>query len=457
MSTQPPILTIAGSDPSGGAGIQADLKTIAALSGYGMSVLTGLTAQNTQGVQGVLELEPEFVEKQLDVLLQDITPKAIKTGMLSSAPIIKTLAQNLRKHGVAGKERVPIVVDPVTISTSNHALLPENAIGDLCFGLLPLARLITPNVPETQLILRKLQGGLESKDVQMGDKYEIRIDSLQAMLDAGRMILDLLKQYENDSGEKGARGMLVKGGHMPVPVAEVQEFIKLQHSNSDLASSSSRTTRLVDLQNILPDTAHEINCDDECSSFVEILQAHTKITSSPTKTNDTASTIKAPDARCVVDVLIDRNEAGDEEVSIFVAPEVRSSSTHGTGCTLSAAIATHLGQGLSLPLAVEASIRYIQLAIYTAPGIGKGHGPVNHQCISIQRALAPPTSASPHPFVAHLIKETKKEWRAYVRHPFVLQLGAGTLPVECFKHYIIQDWHYLKHCKSSRCPSCLPP
>ena len=143
----PSALTIAGSDPSGGAGIQADLKTFSALKVYGMSVIAALTAQNTTGVQGVLEVAATFVSSQLDSVLSDILPGAVKTGMLASASVIEAVAAKITEFGIA-----KLVVDPVMISTSGSALLAGDAIAVLRRKLLPLALIVTPNLAEAETL-----------------------------------------------------------------------------------------------------------------------------------------------------------------------------------------------------------------------------------------------------------------------------------------------------------------
>ncbi|HEY2295365.1 MAG TPA: bifunctional hydroxymethylpyrimidine kinase/phosphomethylpyrimidine kinase, partial [Thermoanaerobaculia bacterium] len=150
--TPPRLLTIAGSDSGGGAGIQADLKTFAAHGAYGMSVITALTAQNTREVRAVHEVPPEMVAAQIDAVLEDIGADAIKIGMLASAGIIRVVADRLRFH--LRDKKVPVVLDPVMIAKSGDRLLREDAIEALLLELLPLATLLTPNVPE----LEKLTG-----------------------------------------------------------------------------------------------------------------------------------------------------------------------------------------------------------------------------------------------------------------------------------------------------------
>ncbi len=141
------VLTIAGSDCSGGAGIQADLKTITAHKLYGMSAITALTAQNTTGVKSIMEAEPEFVADQLDAVFTDIYPDSVKIGMVLSSRIIRVIADKLLEYGAKN-----IVVDPVMVSTSGHRLMCEEAMDAVTDILLPMGDVITPNIPETQVL-----------------------------------------------------------------------------------------------------------------------------------------------------------------------------------------------------------------------------------------------------------------------------------------------------------------
>ena len=172
-------MTIAGSDSGGGAGIQADLKTFQALGVYGMTAITAVTVQNTKGVSGYEELSPETVGEQIRAVVNDIGVDAAKTGMLASAPIIEAVATAIEETGIPN-----LVVDPVFVSKHGHPLLAEDAVGALRSRILPLATLVTPNLPEA--------AGLAG--------FEVR--TLEEMARAGRSILDL-----------GARAVLVKGGH----------------------------------------------------------------------------------------------------------------------------------------------------------------------------------------------------------------------------------------------------
>jgi hydroxymethylpyrimidine/phosphomethylpyrimidine kinase len=262
--TPPRLLTIAGSDSGGGAGIQADLKTFAAHGAYGMSVITALTAQNTREVRAVHEVPPEMVAAQIDAVLEDIGADAVKIGMLSSAAIVRAVASRLRFH--LNDKKVPVVLDPVMIAKSGDRLLRADAVEALRTDLLPLATLVTPNVPE----LEALTGLAAGTD-------EERLAAARALAARGPAVL-------------------AKGGH-----AEGEE---------------------------------------------------------------------------VVDLLVER----DGRVHRFAHPRLHTPSTHGTGCTLSSAIAARLGAGEELPRAVAGAIEYLSGAIAAAYplGSGDGHGPVNH-------------------------------------------------------------------------------
>ncbi len=173
------VLSIAGSDSSAGAGVQADLKTFAALGVYGTSVITALTAQNTREVTAVHEAPPDFIRAQIDVVVQDIRPDAVKTGMLSSAAIIDTVAEKLRHYGLPN-----VVVDPVMVAKSGARLLREDAVDALRERLLPLADVVTPNIPEAEALVG----------------YELR--TYLQIQEAAREIRDM-----------GPRNVVVKGGH----------------------------------------------------------------------------------------------------------------------------------------------------------------------------------------------------------------------------------------------------
>src|SRR3954447_1897454 len=180
-------LTIAGSDSGGGAGIQADLKTFSALGVFGMSAVTAITAQNTLGVTAVYELPPEIVAAQIDAVVTDIGADAVKTGMISNSEIIRVVAAKVREHGLS-----TLVVDPVMIATSGDRLLREDAVEAVRTELLPLATVVTPNLPEAGVLIGR------------------EIATLDEMRDAARAIVGL-----------GARSVVVKGGHLAGDAVDV--------------------------------------------------------------------------------------------------------------------------------------------------------------------------------------------------------------------------------------------
>jgi hydroxymethylpyrimidine/phosphomethylpyrimidine kinase len=255
-------VTIAGSDSGGGAGIQADLKTFSALGVYGASVITALTAQNTQGVQAIHDVPPDFVAAQIDAVFSDLNVAAVKIGMLSRVPTIEAVAAGIARHRMKN-----VVLDPVMIATSGDRLLAPDAIDSLRRLLIPRADIITPNLPEAAALL----------DVSIAkDESEMRAQ--------GERLIAV-----------GATAVLIKGGH---------------GSGADS-----------------------------------------------------------------VDLLI-----GKDGVERLAAPRVATRNTHGTGCTLSSAIAAGLAKGLTLTDAVRAAKAYVTAAIGAADklNIGKGHGPVHH-------------------------------------------------------------------------------
>lgn len=252
-------LTIAGSDSSGGAGIQADLKTMLANHVYGMSAITALTAQNTTGVTDIMEVTPQFLAEQLDSIFTDIRPDAVKTGMVSSSELIEVIADRLKAYDAKN-----IVVDPVMVATSGAKLISDQAVDTLKKSLLPLASLITPNIPEGEV----LSG--------------IKIVSEEDMVTATQKICDLY-----------GCSVLLKGGH------------SLNDAN---------------------------------------------------------------------DLLV---EQGKEPVW-FKGRRIANPNTHGTGCTLSSAIASNLAKGKSLEEAVKSAKNYISGALEAGLDLGKGSGPMDH-------------------------------------------------------------------------------
>lgn len=251
-------LTIAGSDCSGGAGIQADLKTMTMNGVYGMSVITALTAQNTTGVTAIVEVAPEFLQEQLDVIFEDIRPDAVKIGMVSSVKLIQTIAERLQHY-----KPTYIVIDPVMVATSGSNLIQTEAITALTELLFPLATVITPNIPEAEAF------------------YGKPIHDQDSMIRAAKFI-----------GDSYGCSVLLKGGH------------SINDANDLLYK--------------------------------------------------------------------------DGDITWFRGKRIENSNTHGTGCTLSSAIAANLAKGFDLETSVKRSKDYISGALTAMLDLGSGSGPLNH-------------------------------------------------------------------------------
>lgn len=254
------VLIVAGSDSGGGAGIQADIKSVTAMGGYAATAITALTAQNTEGVHGVMAVDPAFIAQQIEMVLSDIGADALKTGMLHSAAVIETVASAFSKHAAG----VPLVVDPVMVAKGGHRLLLGEAEAALRDLLLPMAALITPNLPEAETLVG----------------FPVRIEA------------DMKRAAER-LASLGAGAVLIKGGHL--------------------------------------------------------------------------------EGERVVDLLLHNGR-----LERFDDPRVDSRHTHGTGCTLASAIAAGMAQKMSLSEAVIRGRAFVRRAIETAPGYGRGHGPLNH-------------------------------------------------------------------------------
>ncbi|KAH8824346.1 Ribokinase-like protein [Flagelloscypha sp. PMI_526] len=377
MTPLPAVLTIAGSDPSGGAGIQADHKTFAALGCYGASVITALTAQNTKGVQDVHPVPAEFVAQQLKCVLDDLPIAVMKTGMLYDSEIIGSIVKTLKISGCTA----PLICDPVCISTSGHPLLKPEALDTLINDLFPLASLITPNKSEAEAILTRASS-----------QSRVIIDSVENMVDAAKE----LTKY-------GPKAVLIKGGHFSPTYEDVHSF-RLHHP-SDLI------------------------CDLLFEENMEILRHPSPSPLSP-----------------VVPIALDAlYDSKTDKLTLFVRPRIDSTNTHGTGCTLSSAIGCYLAVGESVVNAVKYAGIFTHRGIENSFQMGEGNGPLNH-LHSISVALLPrPTPSNPYPFAYHLISSSLSIWKLYIQHPFVIELMNGTLHLLKFKHFMIQDYHYLKY------------
>ena len=271
------VLTIAGSDSSGGAGIQADLKTIIAHQLFGESVITALTAQNTTGVFGVMDVDPAFVGAQIDAVFDDIRPDAVKVGMVSSPDIVRAIADGLRRHHACN-----IVVDPVMVATSGSALIADAAVDALVAELFPLADVVTPNIPEAEVL-----AGMKISSAEDVERA--------AELIAERCIAAAETSPDIDAAPR-VPAIMVKGGH-------------------------------------------GVGAPDAADDYLRM--------------------------------------AGGEHVWLR-GRRVETANTHGTGCSLSSAIACGLARGFSVDVAVREAKAYVAGALADGLDLGRGSGPLNH-------------------------------------------------------------------------------
>jgi len=253
------ILIIAGSDSSGGAGIQADIKTVTALGSYAMTAITAVTSQNTNRVKSIQSIKPAEISKQIEFTSKDIKPDAIKIGMLHSVGVINAVLKSLNKIKVE-----KIILDPVMVAKSGTKLIDNKSIKILKSKLIKKVSLITPNIPEAEILTKT------------------KISSVDDMISAARILMSL-----------GAKNVLIKGGHLK--------------------------------------------------------------------------------SRIMQDIFLNKNE-----ISAFKNKKINTKNTHGTGCTLSSAIATYYSCGKTLKKSCEMAIKYVNHSIGTGPKYGRGHGPINH-------------------------------------------------------------------------------
>jgi hydroxymethylpyrimidine/phosphomethylpyrimidine kinase len=256
------LLIIAGSDSSGGAGIQADIKTATVLGVYAMAAITAITAQNTTGVKSIVSIPPREIFNQISFSVQDIKPSSVKIGMLHNVGAIKEVIKAIKKHKLKN-----IVIDPVMVAKGGQRLISNNSINFLRENLFPYALLVTPNIPEAEALINK------------------KIKTLEDIIKAGKKILKF-----------GPKFVLIKGGHINKSIIE--------------------------------------------------------------------------------DLLISKNN-----IKIFKNKKIKTKNTHGTGCTLSSAIASFISRNYNMYESCRRSIQYVQKAILLNPKFGLGHGPINHMAL----------------------------------------------------------------------------
>jgi hydroxymethylpyrimidine kinase/phosphomethylpyrimidine kinase len=256
------LLIIAGSDSSGGAGIQADIKTATALGVYAMTAITAITAQNTTGVKSIVSIPPREIFNQISFSVHDIKPSSVKIGMLHNVGVIKEVIKAIKKHKLKN-----IVIDPVMVAKGGQRLISNSSINFLREKLFPYALLVTPNIPEAEALINK------------------KIKTLEDIIKVGKQILKF-----------GPKFVLIKGGHINQSIIE--------------------------------------------------------------------------------DVLISKNN-----IKIFKNKKIKTKNTHGTGCTLSSAIASFISRNYNMNESCRRSIQYVRKAILLNPKFGRGHGPINHMAL----------------------------------------------------------------------------
>ena len=259
MKINSKILIIAGSDSSGGAGIQADIKTVTSLGSYAMTAITAITSQNTTGVSSIIPIPPKEISRQIEFTSKDIRPQVIKIGMLHSSPVINSVIKSLNKIKIK-----KIILDPVMVAKGGAKLVDKKSIQILKNNLIKKTSLITPNIPEAEIL------------------SNTKISNEEDMIFAAKKLLNL-----------GAKNVLIKGGHL--------------------------------------------------------------------------------NSKIVTDIFVNKNE-----IAKFRSKRFNTKNTHGTGCTLSSAIATFYSCGKNLKKSCEMAINYVNDAISSGPNYGKGHGPINH-------------------------------------------------------------------------------
>ena len=259
MKIKSKVLIIAGSDSSGGAGIQADIKTVTSLGSYAMTAITAITSQNTTGVISIVPVPTEEIARQIEFTSKDIKPDSIKIGMLHSAGVIRSVLKSLNKIKIK-----KIILDPVMVTKGGTKLINKESIKILKLKLIKKVSLITPNIPEAEILTKK------------------KIKTVEDMIDAAKILVKL-----------GAKNVLIKGGHL--------------------------------------------------------------------------------NSKIMQDILLSGNK-----ISVFKNKKINTKNTHGTGCTLSSAIATYYSCGKTLKKSCEMAIKYVNHSIGSRPNYGKGYGPINH-------------------------------------------------------------------------------
>nr|WP_314441602.1 bifunctional hydroxymethylpyrimidine kinase/phosphomethylpyrimidine kinase [uncultured Campylobacter sp.] len=335
------ILTIAGSDSGGGAGIQADIKTISAHKMFAMSAITALTAQNSRGVFGVLDVPPDFVEAQLDAIFSDIFPDAVKIGMISNEGVAEAIAKSLSKHGAKN-----VVLDPVMVATSGGVLMKQSALHALKYKLAPAAEIITPNVREAEVLA------------------EMKISSLADMRAAAVKISQFF------SGAILIKGGDLAGASVACGVADAAQNFKAFGHETGENGALKNSAGLTEHANFASENSTRESGNLKMSAEPTFEQ---NLSAAPLDAGFEPSGEDEGLRNLAVDILYENGKFYE-----FSAPKIATRNTHGTGCTLSSAIACALAAGLSLPAAVAHAKGFVRRALGWGEQIGHGCGAIDH-------------------------------------------------------------------------------
>ncbi|WP_297882807.1 bifunctional hydroxymethylpyrimidine kinase/phosphomethylpyrimidine kinase [uncultured Campylobacter sp.] len=335
------ILTIAGSDSGGGAGIQADIKTISAHKMFAMSAITALTAQNSRGVFDVLDVSPDFVEAQLDAIFSDIFPDAVKIGMISNEGVAEAIAKSLSKHDAKN-----VVLDPVMVATSGGVLMKQSALHALKYKLAPAAEIITPNVREAEVL------------------SEMKILSLADMRAAAVKISQFF------GGAILIKGGDLAGASVACGAAGAARNFNASQRKTDENGARENSACLTERANFASE-----NFTSECKNLTAGTEPsfEQNLSAAPLDAGFKPNSEGGDSRNLAVDILYENGKFYE-----FSAPKIATRNTHGTGCTLSSAIACALAAGLSLPAAVAHAKGFVRRALGWGEQIGHGCGAIDH-------------------------------------------------------------------------------
>lgn len=342
------ILTIAGSDSGGGAGIQADIKTISAHKMFAMSAITALTAQNSRGVFGVLDVPPDFVEVQLDAIFSDIFPDAVKIGMVSNEGVAEAIAKSLGRHGAKN-----VVLDPVMVATSGGVLMKQSALHALKYELAPTAEIITPNVREAEVLA-------EMKILSLADMRAAAVKISQFF--GGAILIK-----GGDLTAASATCIAAEAGAAKINTAQNFNASQRETGENGACENSASSTKSANFAD-----ENFTSGGGNLMASVE-LSFEKKLSAAPLDIGFKPSGEGGDLRNFAVDIFYENGKFHE-----FSAPKISTRNTHGTGCTLSSAIACALAAGLSLPAAVAHAKGFVRRALGWSEQIGHGCGAIDH-------------------------------------------------------------------------------